>query len=115
MLIFAGMPSHRLARMNTKTTYLYQFGHVPPDKPNFPNYCAFHTAEVPYALHTLHTWNRPWKQLDKDLENIMSSYWVNFAKTGSPNGVICPNGRAMINRPGMLWRWTITLKSNPHS
>ena len=85
LLNFAGMPSHLIAGFNTKETYLYQFGHVPPDKANFPNYGAFHTSEVPYALHTLHTWNRPWQQLDKDLENIMSSYWVNFAKTGNPN------------------------------
>lgn len=86
LLNFAGFPAHLLAGFNTKKTYIYQFAHVPPDKPNFPNYGAFHTAEVPYALHTLHKWIRPWLPLDRQLENTMSSYWVNFAKTGNPNG-----------------------------
>jgi para-nitrobenzyl esterase len=90
LLSFAGMPSHLLAGFNAASTYIYQFGHVPPDKPNFPNYGAFHTSEVPYVLHTLHTWNRPWQKLDKDLENTLSSYWVNFAKTGNPNGPNLP-------------------------
>ena len=84
---FAALPSHLLAGYNKKNnSYLYQFSHVPPDKPNFPNYGAFHTSEVPYALHTLHKWNRAWQQTDWDLENTISSYWVNFAKTGNPNG-----------------------------
>jgi para-nitrobenzyl esterase len=84
---FAGLPSHLLASFTPEQpAYFYQFGHVPPDKPNFPNYGAFHTSEVPYALHTLHLWNRPWQQIDKELETTMSKYWVNFVKTGNPNG-----------------------------
>jgi para-nitrobenzyl esterase len=85
LLSFAGMPAHLLAKFNPKNTFLYEFSHVPVAKPNFPDYGAFHTAEVPYALHTLHKWNRSWQQIDKDLENKMASYWVNFAKTGYPN------------------------------
>lgn len=102
LLAFAGMPSHLLAGFNTKTTYVYQFGHVPPDKPNFPNYGAFHTSEVPYALHTLHTWNRPWQQLDKDLENIISSYWINFVKTGNPNGNNLPEWKSYDKQSGNM-------------
>jgi para-nitrobenzyl esterase len=86
MLNFAGVPSHLLADYNTQPSYLYQFGHVPPDKLDFPDYGAFHTSEVPYALHTLHTWNRNWQPIDKTIEAALSSYWVNFAKTGNPNG-----------------------------
>jgi para-nitrobenzyl esterase len=102
LLSFAGMPSHLLAGFNTKATYVYQFGHVPPDKLNFPNYGAFHTSEVPYVLHTLHTWNRPWQQLDKDLENIISSYWVNFAKTGNPNGSNLPQWKSYDKHSGNI-------------
>jgi para-nitrobenzyl esterase len=29
-------------------------------------------------------WHRPWQQWDKEVEEAMSSYWVNFAKTGIP-------------------------------
>ncbi|KAA6315899.1 hypothetical protein EZS27_033712, partial [termite gut metagenome] len=47
---------------------------------------AFHSAEFAYALHTLNKWERPFVDVDNKLEEIMSSYWVNFAKTGNPNG-----------------------------
>ena len=88
---FAAMPSHLWAGFNKKSkSYLYHFSHVPPDKPDFLNYGAFHTSEVPYALHTLKKWNRTWQPTDWDLENKMSSYWVNFAKTGNPNGKDLP-------------------------
>jgi para-nitrobenzyl esterase len=102
LLGFAGLPSHLLAGFNTKKTYIYQFGHVPPDKPNFPNYGAFHTSEVPYVLHTLHTWKRPWQKLDKDLEEIMSSYWVNFARTGNPNGSNLPEWKSYDKHSGHI-------------
>ena len=99
---FAGMPSHLLASFNSKPTYMYQFSHIPPDKPNFPNFGAFHTSEVPYTLHTLHTWKRPWQQLDRDLENTISSYWVNFAKTGNPNGANLPEWKTYDKQSGNI-------------
>lgn len=102
LLGFAAMPSHLLASFNKPKSYLYQFSHVPPDKPNFPNYGAFHTAEVPYALHTLHTWKRPWQSVDLDLQNVMSSYWVNFAKTGDPNGVGLPAWQSYDKQTGHI-------------
>jgi para-nitrobenzyl esterase len=30
--------------------------------------------------------NRPWEPVDQQLANTMSDYWVNFIKTGDPNG-----------------------------
>ncbi|MFN8354104.1 MAG: carboxylesterase family protein [Spirosomataceae bacterium] len=102
LLGFAGMPSHLLATYTQQPSYLYQFSHVPPDKPNFPNYGAFHTSEVPYALHTLHTWIRPWQPVDKELENMMSSYWVNFAKTGNPNGTGLPEWKRYDKQTGNI-------------
>ncbi len=83
---FAGMPSYLLAKYMDKNVWLYEFTHVPTDKPGFPDYGAFHTSEVPFALHTLNEWKRPWKTEERKFENIMSGYWVNFAKIGDPNG-----------------------------
>ncbi len=79
------------AELNKKPVYIYEFNHVPVDKPDFPNYGAFHTADVPFALQTLHTWNRPWREVDKQVEHMMSTYWLNFIKTGNPNGSGLPD------------------------
>ncbi len=99
---FAAFQSHLWAGFTKNKSYLYQFSHVPPDKPNFPNYGAFHTAEVPYALHTLHTWKRDWQQIDKDLEKTMSDYWVNFTKTGNPNGKGLPEWKSYDKNSGEI-------------
>lgn len=113
LLSFAGLPSHLLASFNSKASYIYQFGHVPPDKPNFPNYGAFHTSEVPYVLHTLHTWNRPWQVLDKEIENTFSSYWVNFAKTGNPNGKNLPEWKSYDKQSGIIMVVDDKIESKP--
>lgn len=82
-----GWLNYRWAALQTKTgknkAYLYYYTHVPPGK---PDYGAFHSAEFGYALKTLKYWNRPFVKWDHDLAEIMSSYWVNFAATGNPNG-----------------------------
>lgn len=86
MLQFAGAPAAMWAASNKEKTYIYQFSYVPTDKPGFQNYGAFHTSEVPFALHTLALWDRPWTQTDYDVEKYLSGYWINFVKTGDPNG-----------------------------
>lgn len=82
-----GWNNYKWAGLQAQTgkhpAYLYFFSHVPPGE---PNYGAFHSAEFGYALHTLHNWNKPFNDVDYKLEETMSSYWVNFAKTGNPNG-----------------------------
>lgn len=86
-----GWNNYAWAKMQTahgkNKAYLYYFTHVPPGE---PNYGAFHSAEFGYALHTLKFWNRPFTDGDYQLEKIMSSYWVNFAKSGNPNGAGLP-------------------------
>jgi para-nitrobenzyl esterase len=85
--LFFGWNNYAWARMQTAKgtgkAYLYYFKRVPPGE---PNYGAFHSAEFGYALHTLKLWDRPFTAVDYKLEEAMSSYWVNFAKTGDPNG-----------------------------
>jgi para-nitrobenzyl esterase len=86
LMQFAALPSYLWAGFSKQNAYIYEFSHVPVDKPGFPNYGAFHTSEVPFALHTLHLWKRPWREVDFTVENTMSDYWVNFVKNGNPNG-----------------------------
>jgi para-nitrobenzyl esterase len=86
LLQFAGSGDSQWAVANTNKTFLYEFSYVPTDKPGFPNYGAFHTSDVPFALHTLSRWERPWKESDYKVEKYMSGYWINFVKNGDPNG-----------------------------
>jgi para-nitrobenzyl esterase len=90
LIQFAGLPAHLWAGFSKSKAYLYQFSHVPVDKPGFPDYGAFHTSEVPFALHTLHLWKRPWREIDYGVEKTMDDYWVNFIKTANPNGTGLP-------------------------
>jgi para-nitrobenzyl esterase len=102
LLAFAGMPAHLLGEYNSKPSYLYGFTHEPVDKPGFPNYGVFHTSEVPFALGNLHTWQRPWRPMDLEVQNLMHTYWVNFAKTGNPNGKDLPNWPKYSSQTGEI-------------
>jgi para-nitrobenzyl esterase len=76
------------ARMATATghrgAYLYYFSHRPPG-PNSSRLRAFHASEIPYVFGNFF-WPFPWGDADRKLSATVSAYWVNFAKTGDPNG-----------------------------
>jgi len=62
-----------------------------PAEGDMKKYGAFHTAEVPYMSDNLKFLNnRPFEQADWELAKLMSGYWVNFIKTGNPNGAGLP-------------------------
>jgi len=64
--------------------YQYFFTHVPPIAES-ETYGAFHCAEITYAFNVVDKMD--WATgTDVDLADTMSSYWVNFADTGIPNG-----------------------------
>jgi para-nitrobenzyl esterase len=102
LMQFAAMPAYLWSGFNKGKSYIYEFSHVPVDKPNFPNYGAFHTSEVPFALHTLHMWKRPWRDIDNRVESVMSSYWVNFVKNGDPNGKGLPEWKVYEGKTGNI-------------
>ena len=80
----------RMVSAAGKPAFLYQFTRVPPG-PN-PAWGAYHAAEIQYAFNNVGA--RPWAtDVDRRLGDQMSSYWVNFATTGDPNGV--SNGKAL--------------------
>jgi para-nitrobenzyl esterase len=66
--------------------YLYNFNRKLPATPDYVRYGAFHTGEVAYVMDDLKFLNRPWEPVDHELATLMSDYWVNFIKSGSPNG-----------------------------
>jgi para-nitrobenzyl esterase len=71
---------------NTAKTFLYLFTRKPPAEGDKKRFGAYHTAEIGYALHNLDSIQRAWLPIDYSLEKLMSSYWVQFIKTGDPNG-----------------------------
>jgi len=85
------------ARLQTKTgkskAYLYYFTHEPPVADGSPRggrgSGATHGAEAQYVFENL-LGNRPWTDLDHQLADTISSYWVNFATSGDPNGKSLP-------------------------
>jgi len=69
--------------------YRYQFDDAPPpsvSERNAPPLGAYHSAEIVFVFETLASEDRPWRPEDEKLSDLMSSYWVNFARTGDPNG-----------------------------
>jgi len=82
-----GLQMRRWARLQSRTgkspAYLYSFNRVSPDA---ECRCATHASEIPYVFRTVYSSARPFQDADKKVSDTMSSYWVNFAKTGNPNG-----------------------------
>lgn len=71
--------------------YVYNFNRKVPAEGDMKKYGAFHTAEVPYMLDNLKFLNnRPFELADRELAKAMSGYWVNFIKSGNPNGAGLP-------------------------
>jgi para-nitrobenzyl esterase len=76
---------------------------------------AVHSAEIEYALGNLAT-NKvyAWTPADYQLSKTMQAYFVNFIKTGSPNGAGLPTWPA-ANRPptGQILRLDLTTQAVP--
>ncbi|OAF14060.1 hypothetical protein AYJ54_42925 [Bradyrhizobium centrolobii] len=85
-----GWVSRAWGRLQAKTgksnIYLYYWDHMPPVIEASKRFGAFHGSDIVYELNTLDTSNPPWRPADRKLADVMSSYCVNFAKTGDPNG-----------------------------
>ena len=79
-----------------KKAFWYVFTHEPPVEAPAPNLRATHAAEIVYVFNNLHAPriipDRSSPKLamesakDRAVAEMMSSYWVNFAKKGDPNG-----------------------------
>lgn len=76
------------ARLQIKTghqpAYLYYFTRVAPG-PLSQRLGAFHALEIAYVFGNF-PWPFSWDDSDHKLSDTISSYWVNFATTGNPNG-----------------------------
>jgi para-nitrobenzyl esterase len=80
--------NHRWAdarvRAGKQPVYLYLYEHT---EPGSEAWGAFHTSEVPYALRNLDAAKtRTFTRRDRSIADQVSGYWLNFMRTGDPNG-----------------------------
>lgn len=78
-------PSKRIAGASAiqgQESYLYRFTRK---REGADAYGAYHGAEIPYVFNTHDDW-LPTRSEDRALTETMMAYWINFARTGNPNG-----------------------------
>jgi para-nitrobenzyl esterase len=83
---------------NSAKTFLYLFTRKPPAEGDKKRFGAYHTAEIGYALRNLDSIQRAWLPVDRSLEKLMSDYWIQFIKTGDPNGAGLPVWKPFLGR-----------------
>jgi para-nitrobenzyl esterase len=79
-----------------KRAWLYYFTHEPPYAPGVESLGATHTVEIPYVFDNLGAPRvfpdasspelAAASEAERAFAGRVSSYWVNFARTGDPNG-----------------------------
>jgi para-nitrobenzyl esterase len=89
--IVGACPSGAEAALTTSAgqhAYVYRFDRSVPGKGESA-LGAFHSIEIPYVFGTFkaRTFNwLPFTSTDQKLSQIVQGYWINFAKSGDPNG-----------------------------
>lgn len=82
-------PARALARAAADhggKVWLYRYGYV-PDAAQGRASGAGHDAEIEMVFKNPDPrWPGVWSKADNEMARIVNGYWVNFAKTGSPNG-----------------------------
>jgi para-nitrobenzyl esterase len=81
-----GKPVYRYYYTRVRPPYLGMPGQTPPP-PGPPALGAVHSAEIQYAMGNLDLDKRyAWEPADYKVSEILQGYFVNFIKTGNPNG-----------------------------
>lgn len=67
---------------SSQPVYTYLWDHAPPGQDRG----AYHESEINYVLNNLYGTDLPWTAEDYAIAQKMNGYWVNFIKSGNPNG-----------------------------
>jgi para-nitrobenzyl esterase len=79
--------------------YYYSFRQPPPFPAGsvYEGWGASHFAELWYVFDHLDQSPWSWTKADRKVAEEVSSYWVNFARSGNPNGGVLPTWPAFTN------------------
>jgi para-nitrobenzyl esterase len=111
---FFGWQMYEWARQVSENAdaYLYYFERVSPGS----KFGAYHSSGIAYAFGNLNVFSGVnWEETDVELSNAMSDYWINFAKTGNPNGSGMPEWSKFDTAPKKIMELgeTVGMINNP--
>jgi para-nitrobenzyl esterase len=94
------------AKYGRSKPYVYFFAHRPvqPLTPCGYGCGAGHGAELPYVFDNIDQDQRPWSKADRQLSTRLADTWVNFARTGNPNGKGLPAWPAFDGSNASIFR-----------
>lgn len=88
--------AHRKKLGQKGRSFTYYWTHLEPFRPEDigtamdpEKLLAWHSSELWFTFHSLRPGippTRPWRPIDYEVAERMCSYWINFIKTGDPNG-----------------------------
>jgi para-nitrobenzyl esterase len=100
-------------RTGKAAAYTYYFTRVPPDTPQEMARGVFHGSESPYALDNLDKFTRPYTETDRKLSAVMSSYWINYMRSGNPNGSGLPEWPQFSSKTDQVMELGDTIGARP--
>jgi para-nitrobenzyl esterase len=94
----------RLGARDADPVFLYEFSRAPRFRPQsfYAGLGATHGVEMFYVFGHLWPMVANWAPQDRELADLVQSYWTNFAKTGNPNGSGLPRWPRFAARDGRL-------------
>ncbi|PQE09725.1 Carboxylesterase type B protein [Rutstroemia sp. NJR-2017a BBW] len=88
------------ATAKTSPVYNYYWDHAPPGQTQG----AYHESEINYVMNNLYDTDLPWTAEDYAIAKKMVTYWVNFIKTGNPNGNNLTQWNPVVNSSAVVQR-----------
>ena len=107
----ARLVAQSMERKKSKA-YLYQFTRL-PDTAMARKLKVHHGVELAYVFGNM-TKSEGYNDTDMGLSNKMMDYWVNFAKTGNPNGKGLADWPAYKSKADLNLEFSDTIRTNKH-